>query len=188
VPNLVVMAPADEDELRRMLTTAYQHPGPAAVRYPRGTGVGVAIDSALRPLPIGRGEVVRDGARVAILAFGTLLAAAREVADALGATLVNMRFVKPLDTALVRQLALRHELLVSVEENVVAGGAGAAVLEFLAAAGLDCEVVVLGIPDRFIGHGDTARQLAQCGLDAAGIRAAIEQRLGTTRARARARP
>ncbi|BAV34408.1 1-deoxy-D-xylulose-5-phosphate synthase [Sulfuricaulis limicola] len=173
LPNMTVMAPADENECRRMLSTGFLLNGPAAVRYPRGTGPGVAVDPALEPLPVGKAEVRRMGKRVALLAFGSMLAPALEAGEAFGATVANMRFVKPLDEDLIRELARTHELLITVEENVVAGGAGSAVNEFLVAAGLTARIVNLGLPDRFIEHGDHRAQLARCGLDAAGIRRAI---------------
>jgi len=173
LPNMTVMAPADENECRQMLTTGFQLDAPAAVRYPRGAGPGAAVDPALLTLPIGKAEVRREGKRIALLAFGSMLAPALEAGAAFNATVVNMRFVKPLDEELVRELARTHDLLVTVEENVVAGGAGSAVNECLMAAGLPTRVVNLGLPDRFIEHGDHREQLAQCGLDAAGIRRTI---------------
>src|SRR5690606_38254662 len=136
IPNITIMAPADENECRQMLYTGFLLDGPAAVRYPRGTGPGVAIESAMTALPIGKGELRRSGRRVAILAFGTVLQAALDAAETLDATVVNMRFVKPLDAARVAEMAQRHELLVTVEDNVIAGGAGSAVAESLAAQGL----------------------------------------------------
>jgi len=173
LPNMTVMAPADENECRQMLTTGFQLDAPAAVRYPRGAGPGAAVDPALPTLPIGKAEVRREGKRIALLAFGSMLAPALEAGAAFNATVVNMRFVKPLDEELVRELARTHDLLVTVEENVVAGGAGSAVNECLMAAGLPTRVINLGLPDRFIEHGDHREQLAQCGLDAAGIRRTI---------------
>ena len=173
LPNMTVMAPADENECRQMLTTGFQLDAPAAVRYPRGAGPGAAVDPALPTLPIGKAEVRREGKRIALLAFGSMLAPALEAGTAFNATVVNMRFVKPLDEELVRELARTHDLLVTVEENVVAGGAGSAVNECLMAAGLPTRVVNLGLPARFIEHGDHREQLAQCGLDAAGIRRTI---------------
>lgn len=173
VPNLVVMAPADENECRRMLYTGFSLDGPAAVRYPRGTGPGVPIEKEMRALPLGKGEVRRRGAGVAILAFGSMLRPALEAADSLGATVANMRFVKPLDTDLVAELARTHELLVTVEEHQVMGGAGSAVCEALAALGIEKRVLLLGLPDRFIEHGDPAKLLASVGLDAQGIAAAV---------------
>ncbi len=173
VPNLLLMAPADERECRQMLTTAYRHQGPAAVRYPRGTGPGTLPGSDLEPLPVGRAAVCQRGQRVAILAFGSRLAAALEAAGDIDASVINMRFVKPLDREVVLAMAQQHDLLVTVEENALAGGAGSAVNEALAAGNCNCPVLNLGIPDRFIEHGDHAGQLAECGLDAAGILAAI---------------
>jgi len=179
VPNMVVMAPADEDECRRMLTTAYRYAGPAAVRYPRGSGPGAAISPELDTLPVGKAEVRRSGKRVAILAFGSRVAAALEVGEQLNATVVNMRFIKPLDTEMITTVAAGHELLVTVEENVLQGGAGAAINKALLAHGINVQILNLGIPDRFIGQGTHAQQLAECGLDAAGIRSAIESRAGS---------
>jgi 1-deoxy-D-xylulose-5-phosphate synthase len=179
LPNMTVMAPADENECRRMLSTGFLLNGPAAVRYPRGTGPGVTVDPELEPLPVGKAEVRRTGKRVALLAFGSMLAPALEAGEAFGATVANMRFVKPLDEDLIRELARTHELLITVEENVVAGGAGSAVNEFLVAAGLATRIVNLGLPDRFIEHGDHRAQLARCGLDAAGIRRAILRHVAT---------
>jgi len=181
VPNLLVMAPADEAECHRMLTTAYRHAGPAAVRYPRGTGPGVMPAATLEPLPVGKAEVRRKGSRVAILAFGSRVAAALEAANALDASVVNMRFVKPLDTEMIRAMAGTHTLLVTVEENVLAGGAGSAVNEVLHAAGASLRILNLGIPDRFVEHGDYQLQLSECGLDAAGIVASIQAALDQSR-------
>ena len=172
VPNLTVMAPADADECRRMLTTAFQLGAPAAVRYPRGAAAGEAKPD-LQGLPVGKGELRREGRRVAILAFGAMLKPALEAGEALDATVANMRFVKPLDLELVRQLAASHELLVTVEEHQVMGGAGSAVCEALNGLGLERRVLLLGLPDRFIDHGDPAKLLSSVGLDAAGIQQAI---------------
>ncbi|GAA5784001.1 1-deoxy-D-xylulose-5-phosphate synthase [Chitiniphilus shinanonensis] len=177
VPNMAVLAPADENECRQMLYSAYQHPGPAAVRYPRGTGPGVAVEAEMTGVPWGRGEIRRQGARVAILAFGTLLEAALQAGEALDATVANMRFVKPLDTALIAQLAAGHDLLVTVEENAIMGGAGSAVLEALAAAGIAKPVLQLGLPDSYVEHGEQKQLLVECGLDGAGIAASIRGRL-----------
>ena len=179
IPNLTVMTPADENECRQMLYTAFQLDTPAAVRYPRGAGPGVKITRELRALPLGTGELRRQGAAIAILAFGSMLKPALEAAEELNATVANMRFAKPLDEALVRQLALAHDLLVPVEENSVIGGAGSAVAEFLAAAGLVRPLLHLGLPDKFVDHGDTSLLLAQIGLDKAGLVAAIRARLGS---------
>ena len=178
IPNLTVMAPADENECRQMLYTAFQLDTPAAVRYPRGTGPGVEIRKAMQALPMGKGEMRRQGARIAILAFGSMVAPAFAAAEELDATVANMRFVKPLDEALVEQLAREHELLVTVEEGSVMGGAGGAVAEHLAAAGLTPQLLHLGLPDRFVDHGDTAVLLAEVGLDKAGLLAAIRAQLG----------
>ncbi|HUW39278.1 MAG TPA: 1-deoxy-D-xylulose-5-phosphate synthase [Rhodocyclaceae bacterium] len=177
IPNLTVMAPADENECRLMLYTAFQLNTPAAVRYPRGTGPGVEIRKPMQALSLGKGEVRRQGARIAILAFGSMLAPAFGAAEELDATVANMRFVKPLDEALVEQLAREHELLVTVEEGSVMGGAGSAVAECLAAAGLSPQLLHLGLPDRFVDHGDTAVLLAEVGLDKTGLLAAIRARL-----------
>jgi len=177
IPNLTVMAPADENECRQMLYTAFTIEGPTAVRYPRGTGPGVEVVAAMRSLPIGRGEIRREGKRVAILAFGSTLKAALEAAGEINATVANMRFVKPIDRELVFRLATSHELLVTVEENVAAGGAGSAVMEALAADGLAIPQLALGLPDHFVEHGDPQGLLADCGLDAEGILRAIRDRL-----------
>ncbi|MCP5430826.1 MAG: 1-deoxy-D-xylulose-5-phosphate synthase [Chromatiaceae bacterium] len=174
IPNMAILAPADERECRLMLQTAFEHPGPALVRYPRGAGSGVEPGEGFETLPWGRGEVIRQGSGVALLVFGTLLQAARPVADALGATLVNMRFVKPMDEALMLDLAARHRLLVTLEENVVQGGAGSAVNELLHAAGIAAHVLNLGLPDTFIEQGTQAEQLEMAGLSPTQI----EQRIG----------
>ncbi|MGP8289326.1 1-deoxy-D-xylulose-5-phosphate synthase [Vreelandella zhanjiangensis] len=181
VPGMVILAPADEAECRAMLSAAYHHPGPAAVRYPRGTGPGVEIPEHLESLPIGQAEVRRqsqgDGVRIALLAFGSLNTAAAEVAEKLNATHINMRSIKPLDRDAVLHAADEHELLVTLEENVLAGGAGSAVNELLNAEGVQVEVLNLGLPDTFVEHGTPNELLRDCGLDAAGIEAAIRQRL-----------
>jgi len=177
VPNMLIMAPSDENECRRMLSTGFMHQGPAAVRYPRGCGPGVATDGTLDTLPIGKGEIRRQGKRVAILAFGSMLAPALVAGERLGATVANMRFVKPLDLALVRELAASHELLLTVEENALQGGAGSAVMEGMQTSGITCKILQLGLPDCFIEHGAPEQMLAACGLDAVGITAAIEQAL-----------
>ncbi|RUP25216.1 MAG: 1-deoxy-D-xylulose-5-phosphate synthase [Curvibacter sp.] len=176
IPQVSVACPADEAECRQLLTTAYQQNHPVAVRYPRGAGVGKVPASDLQPLPFGKGEIRRQGQRIAILAFGTLLYPALEAAEALGATVVNMRWAKPLDTELLLQVAHSHEALVTVEEGAVMGGAGSAVLEALQAAALVRPVLQLGLRDEFIEHGDPAKLLSLQGLDAAGIRQAIERR------------
>jgi 1-deoxy-D-xylulose-5-phosphate synthase len=177
IPGMVVMTPSDENELRCMLTTGHRYPGPAAVRYPRGTGPNARIEAALEPIEIGKGIVRRQGHHTALLVFGVQLSEALKVAEKLDATVVDMRFVKPLDEALVRELAGSHELLVTVEENAVMGGAGAAVSEFLARENLLKPVLHLGLPDTYVEHAKPAQMLAECGLDAAGIEAAIQLRL-----------
>ncbi len=178
IPNMVVMAPADENECRQMLTTAYLYPGPAAVRYPRGAGTGTATSEALEALEIGKGSIVRNGSKVAILAFGSMVHPALLAAENLDLTVANMRFIKPLDKELVVQLAQSHDALVCVEEGCVMGGAGSAVMEALAEAGIAKPVQLLGLPDQFIDHGDPAILLANCGLDAKGIAASVQQRFG----------
>ena len=177
IPNMVVMTPSDENECRQMLFTAHELNKPAAVRYPRGSGPGVAIVEAMTALPVGRAELRRQGKRVAILAFGALVKAAQDAGDALDATVVNMRFVKPIDETMIAQVAASHELLVTVEENAIMGGAGSAVGEALAARGLSAPLLQLGLPDSFVDHGDSALLLASVGLDSAGIIAAIRRRL-----------
>ncbi|MEL7965987.1 1-deoxy-D-xylulose-5-phosphate synthase [Vreelandella neptunia] len=181
VPGMVILAPADEAECRAMLSAAYHHPGPAAVRYPRGTGPGAEIPTHLKPLAIGKAEVRRhaanDGVRIALLAFGSLNSAAAEVAERLNATHINMRSIKPLDRDAVLHAADEHELLVTLEENVVAGGAGSAVNELLHAEGVQVEVLNLGLPDAFVEHGTPAQLLADCQLDSDGIERAIRSRL-----------
>ncbi|MFM8247163.1 MAG: 1-deoxy-D-xylulose-5-phosphate synthase [Burkholderiaceae bacterium] len=179
IPNMVVMTPSDENECRKLLSTAYRYPGPASVRYPRGAGPGAVIEDDLDTLEIGRGLVRRQGREVALLAFGTMVAPALKAAEALNATVVDMRFVKPLDVELVTQLASTHALIVTIEEGAVMGGAGSAVSEALSAAGFVKPVLQLGLPDLFIDHGDAQQLLAQCGLDAAGIANAVRQRLGS---------
>ncbi len=173
LPNMTVMAASDENECRQMLYTSFTLEGPTAVRYPRGTGPGAAIEINMTAIPVGKAEIRRHGKRVALLAFGSMLAPALEAGVAFNSTVVNMRFVKPLDTELVIELAKTYDLLVTIEENVIAGGAGAAVNECLAAAGSKIRVINLGLPDRFVEHGDHKTMLAQCGLDAAGIRRTI---------------
>lgn len=177
IPGMLVMTPSDEDELRKLLTTGYLFDGPAAVRYPRGSGPNHPIDPDLQPVEIGKGVVRRRGGRVALLVFGVQLAEAMKVAESLDATVVDMRFVKPLDEALVRELAGSHELLVTIEENAVMGGAGSAVGEFLASEGLEVPLLQLGLPDHYVEHAKPSEMLAECGLDAAGIEKAVRQRL-----------
>jgi len=176
IPNMVVMAPSDENESRQMLTTGYHYNGPAAIRYPRGAGIGAAIQPELTSIEIGKGEIKRKGQKIAILAFGSMVAPAVAAGEALDATVANMRFVKPLDVALVKQLAAEHDYLVTVEEGCIMGGAGAAVAEAMAAEGIVKPIQMLGLPDKFIDHGDPAKLLASVGLDSAGITASIKQR------------
>lgn len=178
VPNVSVACPADENELRKLLTTAYQQEHPVAVRYPRGAGVGAAVEPGLQALPFGKGEVRRQGQRVAVLAFGTLLYPALQAAERLDLTVANMRWAKPLDTELLLQLANTHDALVTVEEGAIMGGAGSAVTEALNAAGIAKPVLQLGLRDEYAPHGDPAKLLALQGLDAAGIEAAIQARFG----------
>jgi 1-deoxy-D-xylulose-5-phosphate synthase len=177
LPNLIIMAPADEAECRRLLQTALAHPGPAMVRYPRGKGPGVAVSADLTTVPIGQGRLLIEGQRVALLAFGRAVQESLAAGGPLQATVADMRFIKPLDEALLQRLASQHELLVTVEENMLQGGAGSAVNERLAALGARCRVLNLGIPDRFIEHATPAQQLAECGLDQAGIIAAVRHAL-----------
>lgn len=177
IPNMTVMAPSDENECRQMLYTAYQMNSPTAVRYPRGSGPGVKALVAMQALPIGRGEVRRSGKKIALLAFGSMLAPALAAAEQLDATVVNMRFVKPLDSELVLRMAGEHSLLVTLEENTIQGGAGSAVAECLAQNGVAVGLLLLGLPDRFIEHGDPVKLLADCGLDGAGIIASIHKKL-----------
>jgi len=192
LPNMTVMAPADENECRQMLYTGCTLDGPSAVRYPRGSGPGVAIEAEMRALTVGRGELRREGKRrphrIAILAFGPMLHPALAAAEDLDASVANMRFVKPLDAELIRKLAHEHDALVTVEENVVAGGAGSAVAELLAAEGISVPMLHLGLPDRFIDHGDPAYLLAQAGLDAKGIAATIAAHFGPRKAEPRVKP
>jgi 1-deoxy-D-xylulose-5-phosphate synthase len=178
IPNMVVMAASDENECRQMLSTGFHHKGPAAVRYPRGSGIGAQIETELTTIPLGTGEIRRRGNGIAILAFGTMVAPSLAAAEDLNATVANMRFVKPLDVELVKQLAQSHDALVTVEEGCVMGGAGAAVAEALAEAGIVKPILHLGLPDKFIDQGDCAKLLASCGLDAQGIAASIRQRFG----------
>ena len=178
IPHCSLLTPSDENEARQALTTAFRRGEPVAVRYPRGAGIGATLERELTAWPWGRGVVRRQGGRIAILAFGTLLHPALAAAERLGATVADMRFVKPLDDALVLELARTHDALVTVEEGCIMGGAGSAVLECLAAAAVLVPVLQLGLPDKFIEHGDPAKLLAMCGLDAAGIESSIQQRFG----------
>ncbi|CAG9186505.1 1-deoxy-D-xylulose-5-phosphate synthase [Cupriavidus pinatubonensis] len=183
IPNMMVMTPSDENECRQLLTTAFHQNCPTAVRYPRGAGQGVATEAVLKDVPVGKGVMrrtggARSGQRVAFLGFGSMVHPALGAAQALDASVADMRFVKPLDVELVKRLADEHDYLVTVEEGSVMGGAGSAVLEALAEAGIDIPVLVLGLPDRFIDHGDPALLLSQCGLDAAGIERSVRERFG----------
>jgi 1-deoxy-D-xylulose-5-phosphate synthase len=177
IPNMMIMAPSDENETRQLLYTGYMHTGPAAVRYPRGTGPGATIEKAMTALQIGKGVIRRDGAGVAILNFGTLLPTGLRVGEQLNATVADMRFVKPIDETMIRELASRHSLLVTLEENSIAGGAGSAVSEFLASQGIVMSVLHLGLPDHYVDHGKHEQQLASVGLDDASVLAAIEARV-----------
>ena len=176
VPGMVIFAPSDEAECRDMLYSAFLHEGPAAVRYPRGSGPGTIESAVMRRIPIGKAQIRREGQGVALLAFGTMLNAALEAAETLNATVVNMRSVKPLDTNLILDMAKAHELLVTIEENTVLGGAGAGVSEVLSEAGCETPMMILGLPDQHVDQGDPALVLANCGLDATGICAAVQHR------------
>lgn len=177
IPNITVMTPADENECRQMLYTAFQLDTPTAVRYPRGTGPGVQIKQEMQTISLGKGEIRRRGIRVALLAFGSMLTPCLEAGDELDATVVNMRFVKPLDHELITALAAEHELLVTVEENTIMGGAGSAVLEYLASQGGNISLLQLGLPDNFLDQGDPVEMLADCGLDKTGIIKSVKERL-----------
>lgn len=181
IPNMVIATPSDENEARLLLTTCYQHPGPASVRYPRGAGCGAEVGNDLQTVEIGCGVVRREGSRLALLVFGTLLPAAAQAAEALDATLVDMRFVKPVDEALLSELAETHEAFVTIEEAAIMGGAGSAVLEYFSRAGILRSVLQLGLPDSFIDHGDQKAILSDLGLDAVGIEAAVRQRFTGTK-------
>lgn len=173
IPNLVIMAPGDENECRQMLYTGLQHDAPTLVRYPRGSGPGVEIDKNLTALPIGQSELRRRGSKIAFLAFGSMLDLALEVAEQIDASVVNMRFIKPLDEEMLQEMATTHELLVTLEDNVVCGGTGSAVNECLLAQRLNVPTINLGLPDRFIDHGSREELLAECGLDCKGVLAAV---------------
>lgn len=179
IPNMVVMAASDENECRQMLSTGYHYPGPAAIRYPRGAGIGAAIDTVLSTLPLGKAELKRQGKKIAILAFGSMVHPALAAAETLDATLVNMRFIKPIDLDMIQEMAATHDALVTIEEGCVMGGAGSAVAEALAAANISKPLLILGLPDKFVDHGDPALLLAQCGLNAEGIEASIRHRFST---------
>ncbi|HMW17617.1 MAG TPA: 1-deoxy-D-xylulose-5-phosphate synthase [Accumulibacter sp.] len=188
IPNMVVMTPADEDECRKMLTTAYRLDVPSAVRYPRGTGSGVTIDKALVGLPVGKGEIRRHGQTVALLAFGSMLTPALAAGDELDATVANMRFVKPIDEQLIVSLAREHSLLVSVEENALIGGAGSEVERIVQQHGLTVRCLRLGLPDHFIEHGDQASLLAEIGLDRDGIVNSVREQLAALPSRQEPQP
>ncbi|MFK7892823.1 MAG: 1-deoxy-D-xylulose-5-phosphate synthase [Granulosicoccus sp.] len=177
LPNMVIMAPADENECRQMLSTAMLIDGPSSVRYPRGHGPGVDIEEQMSPLPVGKAVIRRDGSRVALLAFGTMLTPAVDIGEKLGLSVVNMRFVKPLDTNLIDALADSHDMLITLEENVVAGGAGAGVVEHLSETGSSVPVRLIGLPDEFVEHGSRDELLAYCKLDHAGLQKQIEAML-----------
>ncbi|HAW24684.1 MAG TPA: 1-deoxy-D-xylulose-5-phosphate synthase, partial [Pseudomonas sp.] len=183
IPCMLVMTPSDENEMRRMLTTGYHFEGPAAVRYPRGTGPNARLEPGLEPLEIGKAVVRREGKQVALLVFGVQLPEAMQVAEALDATVVDMRFVKPLDEAMVRQMADSHDLLVTIEENSIMGGAGSAVGEFLASQNLSTPILHLGLPDYYVEHAKPTEMIKECGLDAAGIEAAVRARLADLHSR-----
>ncbi len=178
IPNMVIMAPCDENESRQMLTTAFFYNGPAAVRYPRGTGIGVPVQKELPSLPIGKGNILRNGKNIAILAFGTMVASGLAAGESINATVVNMRFVKPIDKDLVLEIAQTHHALVTIEEGTVLGGAGSAVMETLAEEQLTNPVLTLGLPDQFIDHGDVTQLLAMHKLDKNGIITSILERFG----------
>ena len=182
IPNIIIMAPSDENECRQMLTTGFQYNGVAAVRYPRGSGTGASINATLETLPIGKGEIRRDttikkGKKVAILAFGSMLTPALQAASVLDATIANMRFVKPLDISLIEKLAQTHNLIVTIEENALMGGAGAAVLEAMQTLNLSTPTLCLGLPDTFIEHGEHETMLAECGLCVSGIVQSVNAKL-----------
>ena len=182
IPNTVVMAPSDENECRQMLYTGFMHNGLAAVRYPRGSGSGAVIQPKMQAIEIGKAQLLRTmqqvaGKRVALLAFGSMLVPALQAGEIIDASVANMRFIKPLDTAMIAKLANSHDLLVTIEENALMGGAGAAVLEAMQALNIHMPVLCLGLPDQFIEHGNHETMLAECGLDATGIIKAIEQKL-----------
>jgi 1-deoxy-D-xylulose-5-phosphate synthase len=176
IPNMTIMAPADENECRQMLFTATTLPGPAAVRFPRGTGPGTPLVAEMTPVPVGRAQMRREGrSGLAILAFGVLVDPAQKIAERLDATVVNMRFVKPLDEDLIISVAARHRAIITIEENATLGGAGSAVAELLASEGLQVPLLQIGIPDRFIEHGSRESCLAAAGLDLAGLTASVER-------------
>jgi 1-deoxy-D-xylulose-5-phosphate synthase len=186
IPNITLMAPADENECRQMLSTGFRLNGPAAVRYPRGSGPGASIKLGLDTLPVGKAEIRREGEDVAMLVFGSPLAAALAAAERLNATVVNMRYVKPLDENCILKLATSHRLLVTLEDNAIAGGAGSAVAEALMRHGITLPVAMLGIPDHFVEHATRAQQLMECGLDADSIYQRIQRELASRIATLRA--
>jgi 1-deoxy-D-xylulose-5-phosphate synthase len=177
IPNMTVMTPSDENECRQMLYTAFQMDSPSAVRYPRGAGTGVTPTKEMKALKVGLGEIRRKGEKIAILAFGSMLKPSLEAAEELNATVANMRFVKPLDDELILSLAANHDLLVTIEENTIMGGAGSAVLESLESKGIMISVLQLGLPDTFIDQGDPIQMLVDCGRDKVGIIKAIRNKL-----------
>jgi 1-deoxy-D-xylulose-5-phosphate synthase len=180
IPNMIIAAPSNENECRQLLTSAYQHQGPSAVRYPRGEGIGVDIETELTPLPVGKGVLLKRGSDVAILNFGVLLPQAEEAANTLGATLADMRWVKPLDEALILELASTHRRLVTVEENTIAGGAGSAVAEFLAEHGVDCEIAHVAITDKFVDHASQGENRLAAGLSTQAITDKAQQATAAT--------
>jgi 1-deoxy-D-xylulose-5-phosphate synthase len=182
IPNIIIMAPSNENECRQMLSTGYHHKGTAAVRYPRGAGTGEPISTKLESLPLGKGHLAREsslkkGKKVAILAFGSMLSPSLIAAETFDASVVNMRFIKPLDINLIEIMAKTHDLIVTVEENSLMGGAGSAVMEAMQALNLSTPTLSLGLPDQFLEHGVHETMLAQCGLDSVGITHAIESKL-----------
>jgi len=174
---MVVMAPSNEDETRKLLSTGYLHQGPAAVRYPRGTGPGESINPELEGVEIGKAKLVQHGQSVALLAFGSLFTAASNIAKSRGYSLIDMRFVKPLDEAIIRQMAANHDLLVTLEENCIAGGAGSAVLEFLSEEGISTPCLLIGLPDQFVEHAKPNELLSALGLNQSAIEEKIDRRL-----------
>jgi 1-deoxy-D-xylulose-5-phosphate synthase len=177
VPNMIIAAPSDENECRQLLSSAYEYKGPAAVRYPRGTGTGATSEAALTTLTIGLAKTITEGKDIAILNFGTLLPSAIEAAKTLNATVCDMRWVKPLDVTLIQKLAQSHKLIVTLEENSIAGGAGSAVGEYIAKQGLPIHIMQLGLPDQFIDHGKRENILHSIGLDAEGICNSVNNRI-----------
>ena len=177
IPNMLVMAPSDENETYKLLSTGYAYNGPAAVRYPRGKGPGVTIEKNLEAVEIGKALTRRQGRSIVILAFGSMVTPALECADRINATVVDMRFVKPIDEELIGDMATSHQLIVTIEENTTMGGAGSAVNEFLISANYQIPILNLGLPDKFLEHGKVAEMLANVGLDAGSITSAIKKKL-----------